>query len=348
MQPYGSAPPERRPTQESVVTALPAGYATPDVPRFQGDADWTMVGPPSGERQPSGPPSRPPAGVPPELMGLPPAPPTETDALVRRTSAIIGKDSHAHMRDIVTTSAVIELSITPIILLLSAPNRGHHASVRPRGGDHGCHNMWVWLAFLALLDFVHLLLHQFEAVVEGKDCAMRRIFRGKGKDQDSETKEEADAQDLKDMTRLDHALHYGDFITLTVKVLMCWYGVWMVIGIGGFLLVSLAICLGGALVAATTVFISSAQSATAGFGAGTLLGLTIVAIFMAILVDAAMGSPCHDVLHFWSMLLASGYSVTLLIALGLLIQSLRESRFWIKRQFSRGRAFISTNAPGTA
>ena len=40
-------------------------------------------------------------------------------------------------------------------------------------------------------------------VVEGKDCAMRRIFRGKGKDQDSETKEEADAQDLKDMTRLD-------------------------------------------------------------------------------------------------------------------------------------------------
>ena len=28
-----------------------------------------------------------------------------------------------------------------------------------------------------------------------------------------------------------------------------------------------------------------------------------------------MGSPCHDVLHFWSMLLASGYSVTLLIAL---------------------------------
>ena len=33
MQPY-TAPPERRPTQESVVTALPAGYATPDVPRF--------------------------------------------------------------------------------------------------------------------------------------------------------------------------------------------------------------------------------------------------------------------------------------------------------------------------
>ena len=31
-------------------------------------------------------------------------------------------------QQIVTTAAVIELSITPIILLLSAPNRGHHAS----------------------------------------------------------------------------------------------------------------------------------------------------------------------------------------------------------------------------
>jgi hypothetical protein len=189
--------------------------------------------------------------------------------------------------------------------------------------------MWVWLAFLALLDFVHLLLHQFEAVVQGKDCLLRRVFKSKDKDGTKES--ETDAQDLKDITRLDKALQYGDTVTLAAKILLSWFGVWMVIGLGGFLLVSLTVVLGGALVAATTVFVSSAQSTQAGFGAGTIVGLTIVAIFMAVLVDRAQGSPCHDLLHFWSMLVASAYSVTLLVALVLLVQSVRESRFWTKR-----------------
>jgi hypothetical protein len=321
---------ERRPTQESVVTALPAGYATPDIARFPGgdfaaDADWTMVG-----DQASGSPPGPP--LPPQLVA-PPVPPSETEALLARKGGD-RKDNHAHMRDIVTWSAVIELSITPFVLLLSAQNRGHHESVRSRPGN-GCHNMWVWLATLALLDFVHLILHQFEAVVQNKDCALRRIFSG-GKSKAEAKDSEPDAQDIKDITRLDQALHYGDTVALSAKMLVSWFGVWMVIGIGGFFFVSLAICFGGALVAATTVFVSSAQSPRAGFGAGTVLGLTFVSIFMAILVDRAMGSPCHDVLHFWSMLVASGYSVTLLIALVLLIQSMREARFWARRLIARG------------
>jgi hypothetical protein len=323
---------ERRPTQESVVTALPAGYATPDYARFPGaepgsDPDWFMVGdqPASGS---------PPAPLPPELVASP-VPPTETEALLPRKGGQ-PKDTHAHMRDIVTWSAIAELSITPLVLLMSVSNRGHHLDVRSRPGN-GCHNMWVWLAFLALLDFVHLLLHQFEAVVQGKDCLLRRVFTGGKK---AETKEETDAQDLKDITRLDQALHYGDAVTLSAKILLSWFGVWMVIGLGGFFLVSLAVCLGGALVAAATVFAkAAANNAAAGVGVGTTIGLTLVAIFMAILVDRATGSPCHDVLHFWAMLVASAYSVTLLIALVLLVYSLRESRFWAKRLFARsGRA----------
>jgi hypothetical protein len=192
--------------------------------------------------------------------------------------------------------------------------------------------MWVWLAFLALLDFVHLILHQFEAVVQGKDCLLRRLVSGPKSKDKAETKEsETDAQDLKDITRLDLALHYGDALALTAKIFLSWFGVWMVIGIGGFLLVSLTLCLGGALIAAATVFVSAAQSTQAGFGAGTIIGLTVMAVFMAILVDRATGSPCHDLLHFWSMLVASAYSVTLLVALVLLVQSVRESRFWQKR-----------------
>jgi len=347
--PAGSV--ERWPTYDSVNTALPGGM-TPELPRQMPpprrpskeardpmmesvktiEPEWVVLNPNqpgSGSGSGSGSPSIPvaaAAGITAQIVTAQEAK-AETEPLM---PAAPGAATRARWRMIVTWVTAVSMVITLAVLLVSVPRRGHHPSVETpyiRPGE-GCHNMWVWLASLLLLDAVHLLLHQLERVVKREDWY-------------------SDSEDQFLQLLFDEAIQVADGVVLAARVLTSWYGVGLVIGIAGFLIVVLMVCLCAGVVGAATVFATSAtNNQQAGMSVGAVVLLAFTALAFTIIVDQTSGYPCHDLLHFWAMTLASVYAITLFLALVFLIIAARESKL-VKQLMRKPARMTSTGSIGS-
>jgi len=225
---------------------------------------------------------------------------TERDALLataqtsrKQAQELAGK---VNWRVLFARMTASSMAVTAVVLLVSAPHRGHDLAnlpIRPGldagrpGVDAGCHNLWVWLASLFLLDMVHFLLHWLE---------------------DSVATGPADAW-------FGSAIHYGDYALLSARILASWFGVYLVLNVGGFFIAALLIVLVTVLILASMQLVGVAAGQEHNMGVGLIATLTVSAIVIIAIVDHATKSACNGLLHTWAMLLSAVYTISLCAAL---------------------------------
>lgn len=234
---------------------------------------------------------------------------SEREALVA-TKKQVGENWRLHCRDLLLALTGASMFVSVLVLGLTHHERGYSVDrnpIRPGlpfgrpGTEDNCHNLWVWLATLVLLDATHFLLHFLEEQV-GQDPGAAWFTR---------------------------AIDVSDHGLLALRVAASWYGVFLVVNVGGFILVAVITALVGVLLTAGVVLVGLAHGKEYAVGVGLVGAISVVTVAMVWIVDRASHGTCKGLLHTWAMMLASVYAISLAAALLYLVVVGRDE--WTRR-----------------